>query len=105
VVKPGLTNHNPAHLTHYIIKCIYIIMNNVYTKKYQLEALKVASEKYPKLKIGHSYMTLMKYERDGIIQPVDNQGANWRFYSREEIQANVARVVAYKKEKLLKRRK
>ena len=83
-------------------------MNGLYTKKHQLEALRVAGEKYPKLKIGHSYMTLMKYEKNGIIHPAEHQLAvndrNWRFYTGEEIQANVERVIAYKKEQLLKRK-
>lgn len=82
-------------------------MNGLYTKKNLLEALKNASEQYPKLKIGHSYMTLMKYEKNGIIEPAGHLLAvndrNWRFYSAEEIKTNVDRVIAYKKEQLLKR--
>jgi hypothetical protein len=83
-------------------------MNGLFTKKHQLEALRVASEKYPKLKIGHSYMTLMKYEKNGIVEPAGHQlqvnDRNWRFYTAEEIQKNVDRVIAYKKEQLLKRK-
>ena len=82
-------------------------MDGLYTKKNLLEALRVAGEKYPKLKIGHSYMTLMKYERNGIVEPAGHLLAvndrNWRFYSGEEIKANVDRVIAHKKEQLLKR--
>jgi hypothetical protein len=80
-------------------------MDGLYTKKHQLEALRLASIQYPKLRIGHSYMTLMKYEKNGILQPAEHQLAvndrNWRFYSGEEIEANVRRVIAYKKEKIL----
>ena len=80
-------------------------MNGLFTKKNLLEALKNASEKYPKLKIGHSYMTLLKYEKNGIIEPAGHLLAvndrNWRFYSDEEIQKNVEKVIAYKKEWLL----
>jgi len=83
------------------------MLNNLYTKKHQLEALRVAGNQHPKLKIGYSYMTLMKYEKNGIVKPAGHQLAvndrNWRFYTEEEIKANVDRVIAWKKEQLLKR--
>lgn len=83
-------------------------MEGIFTKKHQLEALMVASEKYPKLRIGYSYITLLKMERNGIINLANHSlsvnDRNWRFYTGEEIKENVDRVIAHKKEQILKRK-
>ena len=82
--------------------------DGLYTKKHMLEALAIASEKYPKLRIGHSYMTFLNYEKNGLVDPPRHQLAvndrNWRFYTDKEIVDNVNRIVAHKKELLLKRK-
>jgi hypothetical protein len=74
--------------------------NQLFTKQDFLKALKDASEKYPKLKIGSSYMSLLKYEKQGIIlspsQPIMVNGKFWRFYTKEEIDENVRRIIAHK---------
>jgi len=83
-------------------------MDDLYTKKHMMEALKAAGEKYPKLKIGHSYITLLKMERTGVINLANRSltvnDRNWRFYTGKEIKENVDRVVAHKKEQILKRK-
>ena len=74
------------------------------TKRHQLEALRKAAVEYPKLKIGSSYVSLLKYEQRGILLPPKNKLAindkEWRFYTREEIAANVQRVIDFKKQAL-----
>ena len=79
----------------------------LYTKKSQLEGLKVASLAHPNLKIGYSYMTLLKYEKNGIVEPAEQQLAvndrNWRFYTGAEIVRNVERVIKYKQEQFKKK--
>lgn len=76
------------------------------TKRHQLMALRITSEKYPNLKIGASYVSLLKYESHGIVRPPQTKlrvnGKLWRFYNEEEIRANVERVIAFKKANLPK---
>ena len=79
-------------------------MNGLLTKKHQLLALKKASGKYPKLGIGYSYPTLIGYEKKGIVKPAKHQlkinNSDWRFYTVDEIEANVQRVINYKKQSI-----
>lgn len=83
-------------------------MENLFTKKHQMEALKNARDKYPELQIGASYVSLINYEETGVVNlPKYQLQVNdrlWRFYTAEEIQDNVNRVIAYKKEQLSKRK-
>ena len=71
-----------------------------YTKKSLLEELKKAHDKYPSLQIGYSYMSLMSYEKKGIVdkpQTVLVCGKDWRFYTKEDMATAVDRVVEYKR--------
>jgi hypothetical protein len=75
-------------------------MNGLYTKRHLLQALKEAAKRYPNLKIGASYPALLKYERAGIIPKPTYQlrinGTDWRFYTKEEINDCVDKLVAFK---------
>jgi len=71
------------------------------TKRHFLVALKDASIKYPELNIGHSYMSLLKYEKKGILKLPENtfsqnEDRNWRLYTQKEIEENVKRIIDYK---------
>jgi hypothetical protein len=69
----------------------------LYSKRYLLKALK-------KNRLPHSYMTLMKYEKAGVVnQPVRAIGfgnGKHRLYTQAEIDENVNRVRAYQKGEL-----
>jgi len=75
-------------------------MKNLFTKQHLLEALKVAKIKNPEIKIGATYMSLLKYEVNGVIgKPstmLEINGKEWRFYSKEEIDENVQKVITHK---------
>lgn len=79
-------------------------MNGLLTKRHQLEALQIAADKYPKLGIGASYMSLLKYEKLGVVLPPSHQilvnDKEWRFYTQDEIEENVKRVIAFKQQKV-----
>lgn len=76
------------------------MIQNLYTKKDLLDALKQANKDNPDKKIGYTYMTLLKYEKAGLIIKPQNMvmvnGKPWRFYTKEEIQECVNRIVASK---------
>jgi hypothetical protein len=69
----------------------------LYSKRHLLKALK-------KNRLPHSYMTLMKYEKMGVVnQPIRAIGfgnGQHRLYTQEDINENVDRVRAYQKGEL-----
>ena len=75
-------------------------METLKTKSEMLRALEEAGEKYPHLNIGSSYMTLMDYERKGVVdKPINSTmigDREWRFYTDDEIKVNVKKIVNYK---------
>jgi len=71
------------------------------TKRHFLAALKDASKIYPELNIGCSYMSLLKYEKKGILKLPENmfsqnEDRNWRLYTQKEMEENVKRIIDYK---------
>lgn len=69
-----------------------------------LNALKVARDKHPDLRIPCSYRSLIRLEKKGIVPYPENylnfgSGRKWRLYSREEINSIVKKVIAYKQNK------
>lgn len=67
----------------------------LYSKQILLEALKEAG-------LPHSYPSLLRYEKKGIIQRPANEikypDRSWRFYTIEEIDRIVIRIRKYIKE-------
>ena len=68
-------------------------MDSLFSKKHLLIALRQSG-------LPCTYMTLLKYERKGIIdQPQHMQmmnGKQWRFYTEEEIEQNIEKIRTYK---------
>jgi hypothetical protein len=64
----------------------------LYSKKHLLKAMKAA-------KLPYTYVTLLKYEKLGLIPvprtPTDDGGRGWRFYTEGEIKKAVERVKEY----------
>lgn len=60
------------------------------TKQDLIKALKQA-------KLPHSYHTILKYERFGIIPRMSERKGKDRFYTQDEINDIVKKVKAYKK--------
>lgn len=73
-------------------------MNQLYSKRHLLKALK-------KNRLPHSYMTLMKYEKMGVIEePIRAIGfgnGKHRLYTQEDIDRAVDRVRLYNKGELV----
>lgn len=69
----------------------------LYSKRHLLKALK-------KNRLPHSYMTLMKYEKMGVVtQPIRAIGfgnGRHRLYTQEDINENVDRVRKFQKGEL-----
>lgn len=71
------------------------------TTKHLMVALRQAHRKHPGLNIGRSYLTLLTYIKKGIVKApekiVEVGSRKWKFYTKEEIEESVKRVIEYKK--------
>lgn len=63
---------------------------NLFSKRHLLEALKRAG-------VPYTYKVLLKYERDGIIPEPSRVDGRERFYTQEQIEEVIQRVLVYKK--------
>lgn len=66
-----------------------------------IAALTQASVDHPDLKIPHSYRSLIRLEKTGVIPVCGSplrfkSGRTWRLYTQEEIDTIVTKVVEYK---------
>ena len=71
-------------------------MDKLYSRKHLLLALKQAG-------LPHTYITLLSYERKGIVPKpklaIGFGNGKWRFYTREDIKSTVRLVRKYRNEK------
>lgn len=75
-------------------------MTGNYTTKHIISALKVAALENPKLHIGTSYLSALKYKKLGLIKSslskVSFADRAWSVYTEKDILESIQRVIEFK---------